>query len=198
MHSPMPVSPAEDSSRLMLAAARGDADAWTMLCSTHEPWMQRALRGRIPSHLRARFDESDVMQEALLSLCAASRVLESGDPAGLRRFLGKVLQNGLRDEVRRHHRGRRNARREGPGSGPGLDLQPCRAPLPLEEALWRDLCEQLEDELERLPSEDRELLRRRFVEDETWIEIAERLGLSEPTARRRGTLALERLRRLRA
>lgn len=196
MHSPLPLSPAEDSSRLMLAAARGDPNAWMRLCSAHEPWMQRVLRGRIPSHLRGRFDEWDVMQDALLSLCAASRVLETGDPAGLRRFLGKVLQNGLRDEVRRHHRCRRNARRE--GSGTDLDLQPSRAPLPLEEAEWRDLCEQLHGELERLPSDERELLRRRFVEDETWIEIAERLGLSEPTARRRGTLALERMRRLRA
>lgn len=187
--------PRAEITTLMRDAARGDQEAWRRLYSTLEPWMRGFLRGRIPPYLRARFDERDVMQEAFLSLASGSRVLESADADSFAGYLAEVLRNGLADQVRRHQRRRRNARLESRDAENALSSIECEHERPSESAERSDLQAFLDLALSRVSSADREILSRRFLNQETWVEIARCTGVPEPTVRRRGGEALERLMR---
>lgn len=178
---------------LMRLASRGDQAAWSRLYDAHRPWMSAILRGRIPPDMRARFDGEDVMQAAFLSLCKSSRVLESGDGASLKGFLVEVLRNGLRDELRYHHRQRRSAAQESGHSEVELASYASEEDLPPELAEKAESTAFLIEALHRLSIEDQDLVCRRFVEGLTWNDVAHATGLSETTARRRTLEALERL-----
>ncbi len=187
--------PHAEVTTLMRDAARGDQDAWRRLYCALEPWMKGVLRGRIPPYLRARFDERDVMQEAFLSLASTPRVLESADATSFAGYLAEILRNGLADQVRRHQRWRRNARLESRDAEHVLSSIECEHERPSDCAERSDLQAFVDDALSRVSNADREILSRRFLSQETWVEIARRTGVPEPTVRRRGGEALERLMR---
>jgi RNA polymerase sigma factor (sigma-70 family) len=186
-------SPSLDSVTLMRAAARGDQAAWICLYEMHEPWMRAYVRARIPTHLRARFDDRDMVQDAFLCLAKSPGVLAIDDGEGLRRFLRELLRNVLTDEVRHHQRQRRSTRRETRGEDHTLDALVSNDLPPCEQVERADMQDFVGEALQRLPVQDRDLLCDRFVDCLTWVEISRRIGVSEPTARRRGQDALERL-----
>lgn len=187
-------APVDDTSAWMVSAAHGDQIAWSRLVRDHEGWLIALVKKRIPAELRARFDEHDVVQEVLAAVCVETDLLARGDPVSFRRYLVEVLKHELLDELRWHGRARRNPRRERPESDGVLELQPGAESAPPEAAEVADLRASVERALELLSAADREILRRRFVEEETWVEISRELGVSEPTARRWGHEALDRVR----
>jgi RNA polymerase sigma factor (sigma-70 family) len=159
--------------------------------------MRSFLRPRIPTHLRARFDAHDVMQDAFLSLSTCPGVLVVGDETDLRRFLVGVLVNGLRDEVRKHQRQCRSAKRENAGAT-ALESIASSADQPSECAEKADMSAFLVKSMSLLPKTEQVLLWHRFVHGLTWVEISRRTGMSEPTVRRRSSEALGYLAQRRA
>ncbi|MBL8860040.1 MAG: RNA polymerase sigma factor [Planctomycetes bacterium] len=193
MTSTIPDLQPGETRTLMRAAARGDQAAWSRLYHANEHWMYTLVRGRIPIHLRARFDHEDVMQDAFLSLCKGAEVLETGDETQLKRFLAGMLRNGLRDEVRHHQRKRRNPVRETSDGEHALDGCESSEDQPSELAEKSDMRAFLIRALHRLPHDDQEIILRRYVDCLSWVEISNLLGLSEPTVRRRALEAIDRL-----
>jgi RNA polymerase sigma factor (sigma-70 family) len=191
------LSPAESLS-LMRAAARGDQQAWGALYHAHETWMKTYLRRRLPPYLRARFDEQDMLQDVFLRLARSPDVLANDDVYGLARYLRELLHNVLADELRHHQRKRRSVLRETRGAQESFDTLVSHDVPPNELAENADLHDFVADALQRLPGPDREILCDRFVACLTWVEISRRIGVSEPTARRRGQEALGRLMQRRA
>lgn len=63
-----------------------------------------------------------------------------------------------------------------------------------ELAVTQFLREAIGEQLQRLPDSDRELLRLRVVEEQPYVEVAHRLGISEQAARARASRALRTLR----
>ena len=186
------LAPAE-SLTLMRAAATGDQAAWSQLYRAHETWMKAYLRRRMPGYLRARIDEQDMLQDVFLRLARSPDVLSSDDGDGLGRFLCGLLHNVLADEVRRHRRLCRSTQREIGTDFDDLEVIACDEEQPCAQAERADMNGFVGAALQRLPHEDRLLLLGRFVDCLTWVELSRRIGVSEPTARRRGQDALERL-----
>jgi RNA polymerase sigma factor (sigma-70 family) len=62
------------------------------------------------------------------------------------------------------------------------------------ESVWEQISPHLNDALERLPDTDREVVMRRFFGNKSHKEIAHVLGISEDTAKKRLSRALEKLR----
>jgi RNA polymerase sigma factor (sigma-70 family) len=173
--------------RLAKAIAAGDAGAFALF---YEAWFDRAysLARRL-----TRRDESfclDVVQEAMLRVIRSIRGLS--DPAGLDRWMARIIHTTaldlLRREARRARREVAAARgRSAPAAQPGAD--PCC--LEVEERVaW------LEARLEELPAGDRALIRERFERGGTLRDVGRRMGLTGNAVNGRIARAVRRLRGL--
>lgn len=177
------------------SAERAQAD-WSELVAKHEPWMRALVSGRIPAHLKARFDGDDVVQSAFLTLCESIESGQASVEGDIKGFLTRIVRNGLCDEVRHHSRRRRSADEECRVSDSALDLHECPRERPLEAIERAELQTTLIDALGRLSALDRRLVQLKHIEQRSWIEIGRLLEMPESTARRKGLEAFERLMRL--
>jgi len=126
-------------------------------------------------------------------LCTRDEEIAPGADGTIKSYLGEVVLNGLRDQVRHHTRRRRNAGQECAAGSQVLEDRTCPQEMPLEAIEKAELRATLLAALEKLPEDDRMLVRLKYVEQRPWSEVAGELGLAETTARRRGLEALDRL-----
>lgn len=191
-----PFRSAEPSPPALSLVAGTDLLDWSELYATHRPWMRSLVQGRIPSRLQARFDHDDVVQTAFLALCCRPGAIEEIDVGSVKRFLGEVMRNGLRDHVKHHTRERRSAIKECDAGEEVLEERTCPAERPLEMIEKAEEKAALTKALAKLPEADQSLVRLRYIEQRSWEEVGRELGLSETTARRRGLESIDRLMRL--
>jgi RNA polymerase sigma factor (sigma-70 family) len=189
----LPIQAAESSPPTLCIVADGDPAAWSELYTIHRPWMSALVQARIPLRLQARFDHDDVIQTAFLALCCRPGAIEAIDSGSVKSFLGEVMRNGLRDQVKHHTAQRRDADQE--CDADALADRVCQAEMPLEVIEKAERQAALAVAMAELPPADQELVRLKYVEQRTWEEVGRELGLSETTARRRGLEALDRLMR---
>jgi len=141
------------------------------------------------SILRDRSLAEDATQETWLRAARAlDRGFEPRDPQAW------ILRIAGREAIRASRRSRR-------GKAQSLTAEPAARGLPSEPAakatgVEAENREYLEAALERLPAEDRALLRLRFLEGRSYRELRNLYGLSTSGLWDRVTGALERLRRL--
>jgi RNA polymerase sigma factor (sigma-70 family) len=170
---------------------------WAQLWETHRAWMEALVERQIPAGLRARFDGDDVVQIAFLALCGRERTLVAADENGqIRSFLGEVVRNELRDQVRYHTRDRRNATLESGAADLLLEQSPSGRDLPSAGMERSELKAALCQALAQLSPKEQHLVRRRFIDEGSWTEIGAELEMPEATARRKALQALERLMRI--
>ena len=180
---------------------RGDADALAALLDYYRPRLRQMLRLRMDRQLAARVDPSDVIQEVYLD---AKRQVQAylQEPkvdfyVWLRGLAGQRLSN-----VRRQHLGAkcRTAWREVslPAESSLLLAQQLLAggTSPSRALLKKELRRRVQQALEQLPPDDREvILMRHFEEMSNW-EVAQAIGLSKSGATMRYGRALFRLKEI--
>lgn len=108
---PDPADPTdEELTRRVLA---GDGDAAGLLFDRHAASLRASVRGRLPSALRGKVGESDVVQEAWLAAYMSLAKFEDRGDGSFGAWLRRILERKLVDEVRRHAgAAMRDARRE--------------------------------------------------------------------------------------
>jgi RNA polymerase sigma-70 factor (ECF subfamily) len=188
---------------LLEAVRRGEDSELTVLVERHGPRLERMVGFRLHPRLRGRIDPADVVQDAYLSVCrrfprcVAARRLPFLQ--WLRLEVGQKLA-----ETHRFHLGTRmrDASQE-------VSLQ--RGALP--QMTWESLAEQhpgeptsasqaamqmelrlrVQDALQRMSAEDREVLVLRHFEELSNAEAAQTLGITLAAACKRYFRALQRL-----
>jgi len=187
--------------QLLDRARAGSLSAVEQLLVLYRPRLRKMVAAQLDDRLAARFDPSDVVQEALVE--ATRRLAEYLEhrPVSFYPWLRGLALDRLTD-LRRRHLGaaRRSVLREEP------DLQgPNRSAFALADRLLASVSspssplqrQQVEarvrEALDRLNSTEREILVLRYVEDCSTAEIAQLLNLSERTIRRGHSRALARL-----
>ncbi|MGE3171090.1 MAG: RNA polymerase sigma factor [Planctomycetota bacterium] len=169
----------------------GDAQALDRLLEQHLPWIERRVRSRLGPLLAARTDAHDLVQETLLEfLRYGPRFrLQNGDH--FRALLARIAENALRHEHDRWAAQRRQLLREHPLDRESVLCLDGPSPSQLasanEDEAWLRLA------LELLPAPARALVVAHDFEARPHAEIARRLGVGEPIARKRYQRAVQQL-----
>jgi RNA polymerase sigma-70 factor (ECF subfamily) len=180
---------------------QGNADALAALLDYYRPRLRQMVRLRMDRQLAARVDPSDVIQEVYLD---AQRQVQAylQDPkvdfyVWLRGLAGRRLSN-----VHRQHLGAkcRTAWREVslPAESSLLLARQLLAggTSPSRALLKKELRRRVQQALERLPPDDREVILMRHFEEMSNGEVAQAIGLTESGATMRYGRALFRLKEI--
>ncbi len=157
--------------------------------------------GRLRNFIRRRVmdaaEAEDILQEVLYELVAAHRLMQPIEQAGA--WLLRVARNRIIDRFRRKRAepfGTRSPGRfdDDDEEGSLEDLLPSIEPGPEGEAIRQVLLEQVEDALDDLPPEQREVFIAHELEGASFKELAARWGVSVNTLLSRKRYAILALR----
>jgi RNA polymerase sigma-70 factor (ECF subfamily) len=192
-------TPDDDTTELLLRRARGgDSTAFDALFRRHGERLRRTARGQVPTALRGRIDDSDVVQEALVDAVANLDSFEERGEGSFRRWLATLLRHRLLTTIQRAlGRQKRDPRRE----TRLRDLSSSRAPQlassrtsPSAAAVRAESKEALEQALARLPADHAAVLRLVRLEEKSLAEAAAAMGRTENAAKKLLARALLSLR----
>ncbi|HEY7170414.1 MAG TPA: sigma-70 family RNA polymerase sigma factor [Vicinamibacterales bacterium] len=153
---------------LLVGVRNGDAQSLDRLLARHLPPLKRWASGRLPNWARDLCETQDIVQE---SVVRALKHLERFQPTaqgGLRAYFRKAIANRICDEIRR-------AQRRGVQDELTERIE-ARTPSPLEEAIGREVVERYERALAGLKPQERAAIVARLEQNQSYQQIAERLG----------------------
>jgi len=188
---------------LLRRARSGDRQGLDQLFSRHRERLRRMVDLRLARDLRDRVDASDVIQEAFLD--AARRLDSYLEDRSMPFFLWlRFLTRQSLAALHRHHLGTkaRDPRREVslcPGPLPGATSEALAAQLlgqgssPSEAVARSEMQLRLEEALNRLDPDEREVLALRHFEQLSNAEAARELEIGEAAASKRYIRALARM-----
>ena len=194
-------------SALLDRARRGDLDSWGALLARHQDRLAHVVSFRLDPRLRGRIDAADVVQETFIAATARRSEFFAQSTQSLFLWLRWMVGNTLL-ELHRHHLGAkmRDARRElpiGRSLEPDCDERTREALLaqltagatgPATAAGRAETRLRLNEALNKMDPQDREVIALRHFEQLTSTEAAQVLGIQERAAAKRYLRALERLR----
>ena len=171
---------AQDSTDLLQRARDGSADALNLLYERSDGRLLGYIRARLGRELRARLESRDILQAALLK-SVKQGAFRGQDPRAFQAWLARIAEHEIRDRADHQHRLRRDAARE-----VALDEE---APVPaitrsaLSRILLDERARRLEEALDTLTPEHRQVILMRKFEELSFAEIGARLERSEDAAR---------------
>jgi RNA polymerase sigma factor (sigma-70 family) len=167
----LPATEAESTTRLLVRARDGDADARNALFARYLPVLRRFARGRLPRWARDGGDTADMVQDTLLQSLRHIDTFQPSREGALHAYLRQAVMNRIRDEIKK-------ARRR-PAVQDSLVETAAPDASPLEEAIGREALERYEAALARLRPEDREAIIGRVDLGYSFEELA--VALEKPT-----------------
>lgn len=198
--------PENDETQQWLDAARGgDATAVNHLLQKYRDPVRRLVQMRLDRKVQQRVDVSDVVQEVMVE--ASNRLqdyLQSPEMA-FHLWLRQIAWDHIIDTYRRHRvSAKRSMDREQPMTAAPPDqstmelaIQLCDPGItPAAAATQHEIARRVEEAIEQLADQDREIIVMRHFEHLTNLEIAEALGLNPPAASMRYLRAVRRLRQV--
>ena len=191
-HSPLvPASlDTHDTLHLVQLAQRGSPSSLDVLFDRVRPRLLGFVRKRLDGWLRKLEQSSDLVQDVL---AIAHQRLASFEPQGSGSFLNwlaRITYNRARDR-RRFYRSKRRRIVKLEASGPfDLDAVATEAVAPPDVLACEEEIRALRSSVRELPVPLQELIRLRYEHGLPFARIAERLGSSESSVRRRHAEAL--------
>lgn len=194
---------------LVAHAQTGDPQARADLVAAVRPQVEAGVRRKAGrSHPDQSYQDwvNDVWKRLLKALTQFQGATQASDDeeawkrfqAWLRRIIRSVLANAHRH--RQRHEPRRKVRIDVAGSESststsGAPILAARDPSPSSHAASKEELLLLSAALEKLPEDDRELLERLYVQEQSWKQIADDLGQKVDRIKYRYRLIKKRLRR---
>jgi RNA polymerase sigma-70 factor (subfamily 1) len=181
-------------------AVAKEADRPGEFLEGYRSYLALLARVRLPRWLRRWLDPTDVVHQTLAKAHPHQDRLQDMPPARMAAYLRQVLQNVLRDEVRRHWRERPDKPLEdGERSSSLFWPLPCAAqPSPSEQVMHEELLVELGDALARLSERERTAVEMRYLRVPrcSLEKIGQELGCTERAAGGVLCRALQKLRQL--
>lgn len=173
----------EDLVRRMRA---GDLAASRALFRRHEALLRSFAERRIGRGLRRKVGASDVLQEARLTAFLKIDGFEDRGPGSFRRWLERIVERKVSDEVKRHvHSRKRSARREDScAATSGAPEAPARGPGPATQIAADDENAALRAAVDRMTGDDRRILELVHERGMDFASAGRELGRSAEAARK--------------
>jgi RNA polymerase sigma-70 factor (ECF subfamily) len=144
------------------------------------------VRLRIGKELRSKLESMDLVQEVFIHALEGLENFIYTNEGDFVRWLSKITQNALRDNVDKLHTGKRNIHKELPldDRGPTTGGRFFGAPGPIDATTpsaiisKREDLARLEEAIDKLRPEYREAIRLAKIEELSYSQIGDRLGKS--------------------
>jgi RNA polymerase sigma-70 factor (ECF subfamily) len=172
------------SADLLAHARTGSTEALGALLERCGPKLLALVRLRLGPSLRRELESRDVLQSALVRALAGFDRFEGAHGGSLMAWLGRIVENELRDLAAHHGRQRRDA-----ALRVSLEESPQAAQLAgnlrsqTSLVAWSEERAALERALETLAPEHREVIILRALEERGFAEIGAKLGRSPDACR---------------
>ena len=193
------VTPPKEVTRWLAEARGGSLEALGQVLEACRGYLLRIAGRRLSADLRSKGGASDLVQQTFLDAQCQFERFQGESEKELLAWLRQILLHNLAHFQRRYRAAaKRDLSREAPlpgeasstDGGAGLATQ---TPSPSEEMVAREEAQAVQQALERLPDEHRQVLSLRHQEQLTFEEIGRQLGRSTSGARALWLRAVERL-----
>lgn len=180
-----------NTQQLITLAKDGDEYALNQLCRVYADRVRWMVRFRLGRELRLKLESLDLAQDVLIHALRGLGDFTYSNEGDFVRWLSKIAQNALRDNVDKLHAGKRDIRKEVPlrGHGQTSESRPFAVPEPLETttpsvimSMKEDLTK-LEKAIDSLKTEYREVIILTKIEGLSYGEIGNRLNKSADAVR---------------
>ena len=181
-------SVSNNETRNLIALARaGDPGAIDLLCRVYGERVRRIVRLRMGRELRPKLDSIDLVQEVLVSALGGLESFTYENEGDFLRWLSRIAQNALRDNLDRFHAVKRDIRRElrlddrrqTTGNGPVDAFGPIQTTTPSVMLSRKEDLDKLEEALDKLKPEYKEVIISAKIDGLSYAEIADELGKSK-------------------
>jgi RNA polymerase sigma-70 factor, ECF subfamily len=186
MFSIIPAMGEQERTKLVQRAVSGDTDAMQHLMVSYHAALHAAVASAIPATLRRHVDADDVLQAAYMAAFRARTRLQADGPAQFYRWLEAIALNELKMVERGLRARKRDVARVAHDGDRHTGSYQCLAEriagpqsTPSRHAARNEAAARLVSSLARLPDDQREAVRLRFLEDVPVAQIAQRLGKTE-------------------
>jgi RNA polymerase sigma-70 factor (ECF subfamily) len=167
----------EYNRELLLRSQQGDREALGELLEQQREWLHRLAGGLLDVRLRGRLDASDLVQQTCLSVHKQIHQFEGADPAQSAAWLRQIHEHNVRNANREQlQAARRDAGKDQPLAG--FEVAATSAETPSQMVSREEEASRLVSVLDRLPPDEREALRLRYIEGLTLNDSAAALQLS--------------------
>ena len=182
----MSVETLRRTQQLVALAQEGDTSALDQLCGVYTERVRRIVRFRMGPELRSQLESMDLVQEALIDAVKDLDAFTYASEGDFLRWLARIVENTIRDNVDRMHAARRDVRRQvalgqiatRTGRAPADAGLPAAATTPSAVLLLREELDRLEWAMDQLKPEYREVIMLAKIEGLTGKEIAAKLNKS--------------------
>ncbi|MFC1652588.1 RNA polymerase sigma factor [Planctomycetota bacterium] len=173
-----------NTQHLVALAKEGDESALNQLCSVYGERIRRIIRLRLDRKLRPKLDSVDVVQDALMQALGGLQGFTYQNEGDFLRWLSKIAENRLRDMLDKFHADKRDVRKEIPfkkedrsteGGFKGA-AEPMRTTTPSVIMRKKEALDRLEQALDALKPEYKEIIVLKKIEGLSHTDIAQRLG----------------------
>ena len=170
--------------RLVTLAQNGDDSAVERLCKVYNERVLRIVRMRMGPELRTKMQSMDLVQDAFVSALRSLENFTYKNEGDFLRWISKIAENRLRDNLDKFHADKRDVRKETPLNNNSSTTHdtfvgisgPVDTTTPSLIMSRREDLNKLEKTMEKLKPEYREVITLTKIEGLTYKEAAEKMG----------------------
>ena len=171
-----------ETTALLLEAKEGSDEALNRLLERCTGKLLALIRLRMDRGLRARVESRDILNATLLKAFQRLDQFEKADGSSLMGWLARIAENELHDQRDYHGRQRRDAAKV-VALDHGFDGLEARVRSQTSRLILRDELGRLEQALQALDEQQREVILLRKLEELSFSEVGERMGKSADACR---------------
>jgi RNA polymerase sigma-70 factor (ECF subfamily) len=177
--------------RLVGLAKAGDEAALNRLCAVYGERVRRIIRLRMGKELRSRLESMDLVQDAFIAALRSLQDFTYRSEGDFLRWLSRIAENRLRDNLEKLHANKRDMRREIPLNNYGRTTQdsfvgappPADSTTPSVIVSRREELDKLEKAIDKLKPEYKEVIGLTKIEGLSYKEVGDRLGKNADAVR---------------
>jgi RNA polymerase sigma factor (sigma-70 family) len=172
----------DQTTALLRQARTGSIEALDTLYGRYAGRLLALIRLRMGPELRSQLESRDLLQSCLLKSFEKIDQFQHAHDGSLMAWFAQIAENEIRDQVKFQRRQRRDPRHNVTlDEAPALLEQRLRSAL--SQLILDERAAELEQMLDRLRDDHREVILLRKFEERGWDQIAERMGKSPDACR---------------